>query len=892
MRLFLKINTLLTEFFYYEKDNKYNYFALGVVAILAHILFGLYWTYIDPQPYESIVLRGIGVIICFGLISIPYWKRNIHKFIYYYWIFAVIYNLPFFFTVNLIRNGFSDMWFVAEPVMIFVTVLFLTDFIKSIMAILVGILLAIIFCSITAPEMVYFNHNILKHSPIFVLTFIASYVFSFSNSRGLAVAQEIRNLQSIGAMKSIAGSIAHELRNPLNSINLAQNQSQELLLESSSQDVNQNIKQQLTDINSSISSSVTQANNTINIILADLGNKPIEPSDFSYLSTDKILPEIIKTFGYSNLEEKQKVKLDLKDNFIFRAVDHRFTFIIYNLLKNSLYYLNQYPDSVVTVGVETHNPSLRASNGSEAIQNGDVEVAGLPREAWSDSNADGIDYSKYNVIYVHDTGPGIPSEILPKLFGDFFTSGKKDGTGLGLAFCKRNMKIFDGDIIVESETAKDGENGWTKFSLLFPKLSEEEIARAKTEAKRKKILIVDDQEVNLITAKSKIEKTLINISCDIANGGKEAIRMAKAGKYHLIIMDIQMPEMNGIITTKEIRKFNQDVPVIAYTSLCYNSFLKETNNPVARNDFNYYLSKSISNHILYRTITKWIIDTPDDFSYLGSKEQYLKAIQGKNILLADDQEMNLLMTRKNLERNGLKVTECRNGKELLEIYKNNLNENNKSNFDVIITDINMNPYDGDDASKEIRAIELNNHLQYKNRIPIIALSGDGQREDIYHFFSCGMTDYFIKGNNPDLLIKIVANYLVKENDAGKKDEIKIIDNNLISDSDLKILNQNKIKDFSKEDRAALLQLFLRDSKESLEKIKQNKESNNIEQIHFFIHRLKGIVGNIGAERLFEYTKNLDLDLRQGKLPKYSDWLNKLEKIYEETIKEIKKIMDE
>ena len=694
------------------------------------------------------------------------------------------------------------------------------------------------------------------------------------------------------SLKTLAGSIAHELRNPLNSINLAQNQSQELLLESSSQDVNQNIKQQLTDINSSISSSVTQANNTINIILADLGNKPIEPSDFSYLSTDKILPEIIKTFGYSNLEEKQKVKLDLKDNFIFRAVDHRFTFIIYNLLKNSLYYLNQYPDSVVTVGVETHNPSLRASNGSAAIQNGDVEVAGLPREAWSDSNADGIDYSKYNVIYVHDTGPGIPAHIIPKLFGDFFTSGKKDGTGLGLAFCKRNMKIFDGDIVVESETAKDGENGWTKFSLLFPKLSEEEIARAKTEAKRKKILIVDDQEVNLITAKSKIEKTLINISCDIANGGKEAIRMAKAGKYHLIIMDIQMPEMNGIITTKEIRKFNQDVPVIAYTSLCYNSFLKETNNPVARNDFNYYLSKSISNHILYRTITKWIIDTPDDFSYLGSKEQYLKAIQGKNILLADDQEMNLLMTRKNLERNGLKVTECRNGKELLEIYKNNLNENNKSNFDVIITDINMNPYNGDDASKEIRAIELNNHLQYKNRIPIIALSGDGQREDIYHFFSCGMTDYFIKGNNPDLLIKIVANYLVKENDAGKKDEIKIIDNNLISDSDLKILNQNKIKDFSKEDLAALLQLFLRDSKELLEKIKQNKESNNIEQIHFFIHRLKGIVGNIGAERLFEYTKNLDLDLRQGKLPKDSDWLNKLEKIYEETIKEIKKIMDE
>ena len=875
------------------KYNKYHLFAFGFIALVAHPVYWFWFKYVFPNPYESISLRIIGMLSSVTLLFMAYKQDLFKKILPFYWLFMVTYNLPFFFTVNLIKNNLIDVWLMAEIVMIFVVILFIPNIVMALMIMFVGILGAVVFSASENQTNLYPANLLLSHSILYALALVSGYVFNRSNVMGIEAQEKSKYLQDKAeSLKTLAGSIAHELRNPLNSINLAQNQSQELLLESSSQDVNQNIKQQLTDINSSISSSVTQANNTINIILADLGNKPIEPSDFSYLSTDKILPEIIKTFGYSNLEEKQKVKLDLKDNFIFRAVDHRFTFIIYNLLKNSLYYLNQYPDSVVTVGVETHNPSLRASNGSAAIQNGDVEVAGLPREAWSDSNADGIDYSKYNVIYVHDTGPGIPAHIIPKLFGDFFTSGKKDGTGLGLAFCKRNMKIFDGDIVVESETAKDGENGWTKFSLLFPKLSEEEIARAKTEAKRKKILIVDDQEVNLITAKSKIEKTLINISCDIANGGKEAIRMAKAGKYHLIIMDIQMPEMNGIITTKEIRKFNQDVPVIAYTSLCYNSFLKETNNPVARNDFNYYLSKSISNHILYRTITKWIIDTPDDFSYLGSKEQYLKAIQGKNILLADDQEMNLLMTRKNLERNGLKVTECRNGKELLEIYKNNLNENNKSNFDVIITDINMNPYNGDDASKEIRAIELNNHLQYKNRIPIIALSGDGQREDIYHFFSCGMTDYFIKGNNPDLLIKIVANYLVKENDAGKKDEIKIIDNNLISDSDLKILNQNKIKDFSKEDLAALLQLFLRDSKELLEKIKQNKESNNIEQIHFFIHRLKGIVGNIGAERLFEYTKNLDLDLRQGKLPKDSDWLNKLEKIYEETIKEIKKIMDE
>lgn len=113
----------------------------------------------------------------------------------------------------------------------------------------------------------------------------------------------------------------------------------------------------------------------------------------------------------------------------------RFNCIVSNLIKNALYYLDQFPDSVVTIGTERRT----------------------------------ICRIEYNVIYVHDTGPGISANILPKLFDDFYTSDKKNGTGLGLSFCKRNMKAFGGDIICESEFG-NGKNGWTKFSLLFPKI--------------------------------------------------------------------------------------------------------------------------------------------------------------------------------------------------------------------------------------------------------------------------------------------------------------------------------------------------------------------------------------------------------------------------------------
>ena len=868
MKLFLKINTLLTEFFYYEKDNKYNYFALGVVAILAHILFGLYWTYIDPQPYESIVLRGIGVIICFGLISIPYWKENIHKFIYYYWIFAVIYNLPFFFTTNLIRNGFSDMWFVAEPVMIFVTVLFLTDFIKSIMAILVGILLAIIFCSITAPEMVYFNHNILKHSPIFVLTFIASYVFSFSNSRGLAVVQEIRNLQSLEAMKSIAGSIAHELRNPLNSINFAQTQVKELLLDEST-----NNKNHILELTSHIADSISNANNIINIILSDLSEKKIDPEDFVYLEPNKILPEILEKYGYKSDEEKAKVKLlSSEDNFLIKAVPDRLAYIVFNLLKNALYYLNQYPDSIITVGAETSHPSLRTKG--EAIQK-NYEITGLPRYTRNDGSSS-IDYNKYNVIYIYDTGPGIPSNIISKLFGDFYTSGKKEGTGLGLSFCKRNMQMFGGDIICESEFGQ-GKNGWTKFSLLFPKLSKEEVDKAMLEGKKKKILLVDDQEINLITTKSKIEKILLYISCDIAKSGKEAIEMVKQNKYQLILMDFQMPEMSGIETTKRIKNYDKEIPIIAFTSLDKKSFLEEIKKETSENYFDYYLNKSSENNLLYRTIGKWINNSEDDLSYLGNKEDYLKILQGKKAILADDQQMNRVMTKINLENAGLIVTEASDGKELLEIYQKSLNENGISSFDAIITDINMPPFDGDTAAKEIRKIESSYKISHHDEIPIIALSGDGKKEDVHHFFDCQITDYFIKGSKPEILLRIIANYLTKRE---SKIEIKIIPNDDLNNGNsenLKSLNQSLLDNFSKEEQVTILDLFIKNSDELMLKINENKNAGDIKNLLLHIHSLKGTAANIGANRLFNYIKIVEQQIKNNNAPQ--NWMEEMEKIY-------------
>jgi CheY-like chemotaxis protein len=572
--------------------------------------------------------------------------------------------------------------------------------------------------------------DLILYLSTFAFAIISGLIFSYSNAKGIASEERAK------IFKSLAGSIAHELRNPLNTINLIGAQINDLAVDldkksGSGYQVKYNsesptipgvtiiptAKSKLLNLTSHISDSISNANNIINIILGDLSEKKIDPEDFVYLEPDKILPDVVEKFGYRNDEEKSKVKLlpskHEEDNFLFKAVPDRLTYIVFNLLKNALYYLNQYPNSVVTLGTET-----RTISGTE-----------------------------YNVIYVNDTGPGIPPHIIPKLFGDFYTSGKKEGTGLGLSFCKRNMQMFGGDIICESEFGK-----WTRFSLLFPQLSEEEVRRAKLEGKKKKILLVDDQEVNLITTKSKIEKILLYISCDIARSGKEAISMAKQNKYQLILMDVQMPEVSGIEATRKIRSYDKEVPIIALTSLNRDSFLRAVDDTMSKSDFNYYLSKSSRDNLLYRGVSKWITDPQDDMSYVGAKEDYLKILGGKKVILADDQQMNRIITKRSLEAAGLIVVEVSDGKELLEIYQKSLDVNGISDFDVVITDVNMPPNDGDDAAKEIRVIEASHKISHHDEMPIIALSGDGDKEDIHHFFECQMTDYFIKGTKPELLL--------------------------------------------------------------------------------------------------------------------------------------------
>ena len=175
-------------------------------------------------------------------------------------------------------------------------------------------------------------------------------------------------------------------------------------------------------------------------------------------------------------------------------------------------------------------------------------------------------------FYVRDSGIGIPKEKQETIFEEFSQLGsggyKYQGTGLGLPIVKKLLKLSGSDIHLSSE---EGKGSLFSFSLDFEVVAEESkketiISLVDDEVlKNKKILIVEDNRINQTVTKKILEKH--KIECTIAENGAIAVDNATDHEYDLILMDINMPVMNGIEATKEIRTFNSNVPILALTAV-------------------------------------------------------------------------------------------------------------------------------------------------------------------------------------------------------------------------------------------------------------------------------------------------------------------------------------
>jgi signal transduction histidine kinase/ActR/RegA family two-component response regulator len=238
------------------------------------------------------------------------------------------------------------------------------------------------------------------------------------------------------------------------------------------------------------------------------------------------------------------------------------------------------------------------SNAIKFTEKGSVsiEVEALPL------NSESVNL-RFRVV---DTGIGIAPGKIDSIFeafnqADADTTRKYGGTGLGLSICKRLAELQNGSIAVQSEKDKG-----STFTLILPyaKASSQPVRvdeEVQVTIKDLKILLVEDNEFNVIVARDELESSIRGVRIDVAENGKIAVDKVRTESYDLILMDIQMPEMDGYEATSIIRSMRGPVagtPIMAMTA----NVMKEEVDRCFAAGMNAYISKPFNRNELLKNI--------------------------------------------------------------------------------------------------------------------------------------------------------------------------------------------------------------------------------------------------------------------------------------------------
>ncbi len=215
---------------------------------------------------------------------------------------------------------------------------------------------------------------------------------------------------------------------------------------------------------------------------------------------------------------------------------------------------------------------------------------------------------------VSDTGIGIAQEKIALLFESFTqadnsTARKYGGTGLGLTICKRLVSLMGGKLSVESKVAR-GSNFSFSLSLALNGLEQEsdhscgtsETSAAMAAIRFARILLVEDNIINQQVAQEILAKA--NLHVETVSNGKEAVEAVKAKDFDAVLMDIQMPVMDGYEATKAIRQDlgKTDLPILAMTAHA----VSEERDKCFEIGMNDHIAKPISRHNLFLALNNWI----------------------------------------------------------------------------------------------------------------------------------------------------------------------------------------------------------------------------------------------------------------------------------------------
>jgi len=350
---------------------------------------------------------------------------------------------------------------------------------------------------------------------------------------------------------------------------------------------------------------------------------------------------------------------------------------------------------------------------------------------------------------VEDTGIGIPADKIQTVFEAFTQADGSmtrihGGTGLGLAIAKRLTGLMGGTLGVESNLAEG-----SRFFFTVPcKQVDSKIAdrpAATVEALQGlRVLAVDDNPTNRRILEAMLGGEGVEVV--IAESGAEALRLMHAHQgvrpFELVIMDAQMPGMDGFTTAQLIMKDEElTKPVIMMLS---SSDLQSDLPRCRQVGIICHVTKPVMLGELRAAILRVLGAAPG--TQKVPEDQTVKNLRQLSILLAEDNAMNKKLATKLLEKRGHKITPVSNGREALEALETTA-------FDLILMDVQMPEMDGLQATEMIRERERTTG----GHIPILALTAHAMNHDHDRCLAVGMDGFLSKPFEPRRLYEAVDN---------------------------------------------------------------------------------------------------------------------------------------